>query len=150
MKICNRIHSFVDLTHTVTHTGKGADGTNGDNGAAHHGSVEQTGPERAKKQPMNGCQSVGKDEVGSSNLPSSSKKKDTTYVVSFFLGSAGRRPAPPVGISILRAAEPPPRRGFACGKTLVRHKSAAAQKADKVVSSNRCCKSGVSISIIFI
>ena len=72
MKICNRIHSFVDLTHTVPHTGKGTDGTNGDNGAAHHGPGEQTGPERAKKQPMNGSQSVGKDEVGSSNLPSSS------------------------------------------------------------------------------
>ena len=31
-----------------------------------------------------------------------SKKKDTTYVVSFFLGSAGRWPAPPFGISNAR------------------------------------------------
>ena len=62
------------LTHTLTHTGKGTDGTNGHDSAAHHVPVEQTGPERAKKQPMNGSQSVGKDEVGSSNLPSSSKK----------------------------------------------------------------------------
>lgn len=33
---------------------------------------------------------IGKDEVPSSNLGSSSKKKDTTKVVSFFLGLAGK------------------------------------------------------------
>lgn len=60
------------MTHTLTHTGKGADGTNGHDSAAHHGPVEQIGQERAKKQPLNGPQSVGKDEVGGSNPPSSS------------------------------------------------------------------------------
>ena len=41
-----------------------------------------------------------------------------------------RRPgaAPPFGIRMLRAAKPPFRRGFACGKTLERRKSGAAQK----------------------
>ena len=68
------VSSRYSLTHTLTHTGKGADGTNGHDSAAHHGPVEQIGQERAKKQPLNGPQSVGKDEVGSSNLPSSSKK----------------------------------------------------------------------------
>ena len=48
------------------------------------------------------------------------KKKDTTHVVSFFLGSGRRRRPPPFGIEMLRAAKPPFRRGFACGKTLVR------------------------------
>ena len=45
------------------------------------------------------------------------KKKDTTHVVSFFLGSGRRRRPPPFGIEMLRAAKPPFRRGFACGKT---------------------------------
>ena len=35
-------------------------------------------------------------------LTAPSKKKDTTYVVSFFLASAGRWPAPPFGISNAR------------------------------------------------
>ena len=48
------------------------------------------------------------------------KKKDTTHVVSFFWGSGRRRRPPPFGIEMLRAAKPPFRRGFACGKTLVR------------------------------
>ena len=73
------------LTHTLTHTGNGTDGTNGDNGTAYHGPVEPTGPERAKKQPMNGSQSVGKDEVGSSNLPSSSTRNLGTNVPGFFV-----------------------------------------------------------------
>ena len=36
-------------------------------------SPEQKGPETAEHQRFSGFQSVGKDEVGSSNLPSSSK-----------------------------------------------------------------------------
>ena len=60
------------LTHTLTHTGKGAGGINGHDSAAYHCLMEQIGPEKTKKQTMNGSQSVGKDEVGSSNLPSSS------------------------------------------------------------------------------
>ncbi len=39
-------------------------------------------------------------KISISTVPS--KKKDTTYVVSFFLGSAGRWPAPPFGISNAR------------------------------------------------
>ena len=62
------------LTHTLTHTGKGAGGIHGHDSAAYHCLMEQIGPEKTKKQTMNGSQSVGKDEAGSSNLPSSSKK----------------------------------------------------------------------------
>ena len=49
--------------------------------------------------------------------------------MSFFVGSAARRAAPPFGISMLGAANPPLRQGFACGKTLVRRTRAAGQKA---------------------
>ena len=48
------------------------------------------------------------------------------------MGSAAQRAAPPFGISMLRAAKPPFRRGFACGKTLVRSTRAAGQKAGGV------------------
>ena len=73
--------SQITVTHFLTHTGKGAAGTNGHNSAAHHGPVEQSGQERAEKQPMNGSQSVGKDEVGSSNLPSSSNIEHSILTV---------------------------------------------------------------------
>ena len=73
------------LTHTLTHTGKGTDGTNGHDSAAYYGPVEPTGPEKAKKQPINGFQSVGKDEGGSSNLPSSSTRNPGTNVPGFFV-----------------------------------------------------------------
>ena len=75
------------LTHTLTHTGKGAGGINGHDSAAYHCLMEQIGPEKTKKQTMNGSQSVGKDEVGSSNLPSSSniKHSNLTVWVLFFL-----------------------------------------------------------------
>ena len=74
------------LTHTLTHTGKGAVGINGHDSAAYHCLMEQIGPEKTKKQTMNGSQSVGKDEVGSSNLPSSSKRNPrATTVLGFFL-----------------------------------------------------------------
>ena len=46
----------------------------------------------------------------------------------FFVDSAGCQPAPPFGIEMLGMAKPSLRRGFACGKTLVRCKSTAAQK----------------------
>ena len=71
------------LTHTLTHTGKGAGGINGHDSAAYHCLMEQIGPEKTKKQTMNGSQSVGKDEVGSSNLPSSSTKNLGTNVPGF-------------------------------------------------------------------
>ena len=48
------------------------------------------------------------------------------------MGSAAQRAAPPFGITMLRAAKPPLRRGFACGKTLVRSTRAAGQKAGGV------------------
>ena len=70
-----------------------------------------------------------------SKLSGYDTKKDTTYVVSFFVGYAARRAAPPFRISMLGAAEPPLRRGFACGKTLVRRTRAAGQKAGWVVPS---------------
>ena len=49
--------------------------------------------------------------------------------MSFFLGSGRQRRPPPFGIEMLRAAKPPLRRGFACGKTLVQRKRAAGQMA---------------------
>ena len=73
------------LTHTLTHTGKGAGGINGHDSAAYHCLMEQIGPEKTKKQTMNGSQSVGKDEVGSSNLPSSSTRNLGTNVPGFFV-----------------------------------------------------------------
>ena len=65
--------------------------------------------------------------------------------MSFFVDSAGRRPAPPFGISMLGAAEPPLRRGFAWGKTLVRRTRAAGQKGRWVVFLQRFCSSKISI-----
>ena len=62
------------LTHNLTHTAKEADG---DSGADRMESIifpEQKGPETAGYQQFPGLQSVGKDEVTSSNLVSSSKK----------------------------------------------------------------------------
>ena len=54
------------MTHTLTHTGKGRYGNNGAKSAADLILLEQKWSE--------GSQSVGKNEVGSSNLPSNSKK----------------------------------------------------------------------------
>ena len=62
------------LTHTLTHTGKGADGNNGVKSAADLIFLEQKGPESVENQGLEGSQSVGKDEVGGSNPPSSSTK----------------------------------------------------------------------------
>ena len=60
------------MTHTLTHTGKGTDGTNGRKSAGDLILLEEKGPESLENQGVEGSQSVGKDEVGSSNLPSSS------------------------------------------------------------------------------
>ena len=60
------------MTHTVTHTGKRADGTNGRKGAGDLILLEEKGPESVENQGLEGSQSVGKDEAGGSNPPSSS------------------------------------------------------------------------------
>ena len=62
------------MTHTLTHTGKGRYGTNGTKSAADLILLEQKGPESVENQGLEGSQSVGKDEVGGSNPPSSSTK----------------------------------------------------------------------------
>ena len=62
------------MTHTLTHTGKGLYGTNGTKSAAGLILLEQKWPESVENQGMEGSQPVGKDEVGSSNLPISSTK----------------------------------------------------------------------------
>ena len=62
------------MTHTLTHTGKGLYGTNGTKSAADLILLEQKWPESVENQGMEGSQPVGKDEVGSSNLPISSTK----------------------------------------------------------------------------
>ena len=62
------------MTHTLTHTGKGADADNGAKSVFDLILLEQKWPESVENQGLEGSQSVGKDEVGSSNLPSSSIK----------------------------------------------------------------------------
>ena len=62
------------LTHTVTHTAKRTDGINGQESAKDHACPERKGPQSARKRHIEGRESVGKDEVSSSNLDSSSKK----------------------------------------------------------------------------
>ena len=49
-------------------------------------------------------------EISILTVPST--KKGTTYIVSFFVDSAGQRPAPPFGISMLGAAKPLLRQDF--------------------------------------
>ena len=61
------------LTHNLTHTAKKADGTSGADRTGNLIFPEQKGPETAEYQQFPGFQSVGKDEVTSSNLVSSSK-----------------------------------------------------------------------------
>ena len=65
----------VGLTHTLTHTGKGLYGNNGVNSTADLMLLEQKGPESIGMQGLEGSQPVGKDEVGGSNPPSSSRKR---------------------------------------------------------------------------
>jgi hypothetical protein len=62
------------LTHTVTHTRKKADGDNGRERVKDHAPPQQKGPESTGKRHFRGFQSLGKDEVGGSNPPSSSRK----------------------------------------------------------------------------
>ena len=83
------------MTHTLTHTGKGLYGTNGTKSAAGLILLEQKWPESVENQGMEGSQPVGKDEVGSSNLPSSSKTKGHPKGCPFVLESDRRR-RPPV------------------------------------------------------
>ena len=64
----------VDLTHTLTHTGKRPDGNNGAKSTADLILLEQKWPESVENQGLEGSQPVGKDEVGGSNPPSSSTK----------------------------------------------------------------------------
>ena len=61
------------MTHTLTHTGKQANGNNGANRTADLILSEEKWPESVENQWLDSSQSVGKDEVGSSNLPSSSR-----------------------------------------------------------------------------
>ena len=62
------------MTHTLTHTGKRADGNNGVKSAADLIFLEQKGPESVENQGLEGSQPVGKDEVSGSNPDSSSTK----------------------------------------------------------------------------
>ena len=78
-------------------------------------------------------QSSAKAPLPSSNLGGTSKTKGHPKGCPFVLGSAAQGAAPPFGISMFGMAKPSLRLGFACGKTLVRRKSAAAQKARWVV-----------------
>ena len=62
------------LTHNLTHTGKVAGGDSGADRTENFIFPEQKGPETAGYQRFPVFQSVGKDEVGGSNPPSSSRK----------------------------------------------------------------------------
>ena len=62
------------MTHTLTHTGKGLYGDNGAKCTADLILLEQKGLESVENQGLEGSQTVGKDEVASSNLASSSTK----------------------------------------------------------------------------
>ena len=68
--------------------------------------------------------------------------------MSFFVGYAARRAAPPFGISMLGGSEFRLRRGFAYGKTLVRRTRAAAQKGRWAAFLQRFCSSKISILIV--
>ena len=69
----------VDLTHTLTHTEKRTGGNNGAKRTADLISLEQKGPESVGMQGLEGSQPVGKDEVGGSNPPSSSRKSPFSF-----------------------------------------------------------------------
>ena len=67
------------LTHTLTHTGKGADADNGAKSVFDLILLEQRWPESVENQGLEGSQSVGKDEVPSSNLGSSSTRRSLFF-----------------------------------------------------------------------
>ena len=69
----------------MTHTGKRTDGNNGDKSAGDLILLEQKGPENVETQGLEGSQSVGKDEVPSSNLGSSSSESLEPQRVQGFL-----------------------------------------------------------------
>ena len=73
------------LTYTLTHTGKRADGDNGCKSTGKDSTSGGREHKSARKQQTPSSQSVGKDEVGSSNLPSSSIKTLTSNDVSVFI-----------------------------------------------------------------
>ena len=65
--------SHACLTHTVTHTAKQSNGNNGHKSAGKDSPTDRKGHKRLGKQETSSSQSVGKDEVPSSNLGSSSR-----------------------------------------------------------------------------
>ena len=73
----------------MTHTGKRADGNNGRKSAGEHDVPDKRGHKRPGKQQTSPSQSVGKDEVASSNLAISSKNR-FSFEKRFFLLSAAR------------------------------------------------------------
>ena len=88
---------------------------------------------RNKKQKIAGlCKgsTTDSDSVceGSNPSPAAKTKGNCESSCLLFWVPAARGRPPPFGIRMLRAAKPPFRRGFACGKTLERRKSGAAQK----------------------
>ena len=76
------------LTHTLTHTGKRADGDNGHKSSGKDGTPERRGHKRPGKQQTSPSQSVGKDEVASSNLAISSKNRFSNEKRFFLLPAA--------------------------------------------------------------
>ncbi len=62
------------MTHNLTHNRKRAGGGNGTESTIAPDFLEQKRPQSAKWRRFEGGVSVGKDEVSSSNLDSSSKK----------------------------------------------------------------------------
>ena len=74
----------------MTHTGKELYGYNGAKSTADRILLEQKGPESLENQGPEGSRSVGEDEIGSSNLPSSSKRNPGTVVVLGFSFLQGR------------------------------------------------------------
>ena len=114
----------------LTHTGKGLYGNNGAKSAADLILLEQKWSESLENQGLEGSQPVGKDEVPSSNLGSSSKTKGHPFGCPFVLGSDRQRRSPPFGISMLGVGKAAPAPRFSPAvKTLVRRTRAAGQKA---------------------
>ena len=64
----------MPLTHKLTHNRKRAGGGNGAESTVASDFPEQKGPQSTGKRRSEGLESVGKDEVSSSNLDSSSTK----------------------------------------------------------------------------